>query len=139
MAHATTSSSKRKGAKANRPGGLGGRSGRGGRRWARRKAELQGEIELGVHLQNKTPREIAEEVKEAAERAAKGEAKGMTPYRRAMTALSAYVEHAWDSMTVERRKQIERAKDEVRALFGRSQNTKGTGGPGKLRSHKRRR
>jgi hypothetical protein len=139
MAHATTSSSKRKGAKTNKPGGLGGPSGRGGRRWARRKAELRGEIDLGVRLQNKTPREIAEEVKEAAEQSAKGEAKGMTPYRRAMTTLTSYAERAWDSLSVERRKQIERAKDEIRALFGRSQNTKGAGGPGKRRSHKRRR
>lgn len=131
MPHATTSSSKRKGGKVNRPGGLGGPGGRGGRRWATNTHKRRTAPELPGHILDKSPRAIAAAVKRVAE--GQGEAYG-TSYRTAMAAISSYANRNSKSMMPERRKKLELAKDELRTMFDRPQNSKGEGGPGKKRA-----
>ena len=128
MAHATTSGSKRKGGKANRPGGLGGPGGRGGHRWSTTQIPAR---ELPAGLLARKPHEIAAAVKRDAERETQSAA---TPYRTAMTTLAAYANRHSKSMLPERRKKLAQAKDELRALFDRPHEGKGVGGPGKKKA-----
>lgn len=131
MAHATTSGSKRKGGKVNRPGGLGGPGGRGGRRWSTYTNKRRTAPELPGNVLDKSPKEIAAAVKDVAEREA--ETYG-TAYRAAMTTITAFADRNSKTMLPERRRKLAQAKDELRVLFDRPQNSKGAGGPGKKRS-----
>jgi hypothetical protein len=62
------------------------------------------------------PRAIACSLKESAERSNRRKAE---PFRSAMSMLNLYVNRAGKSLPAERRKTLEQAKDELRALFGR--------------------
>lgn len=53
-----------------------------------------------------------------------------TSYRTAMSTISAFANANSKSMLPERRKKLAAAKDELRELYGRPQNSKGARDPG---------
>jgi hypothetical protein len=62
------------------------------------------------------PHAIARSLKESAERSNRRKA---DPFRSAMSMLNLYINRAGKNLPAERRKTLERAKDELRSLFGR--------------------
>lgn len=62
------------------------------------------------------PRAIARSLKRSAEQSHRRKA---TPYRSAMSMLSFYINRAGRHLTKVQRTRLERAKDELRALFGK--------------------
>jgi hypothetical protein len=62
------------------------------------------------------PGAIARSLKESAEHSQRRKAE---PFRSAMSMLNLYINRAGKNLPAQRRKTLERAKDELRALFGR--------------------
>ena len=65
----------------------------------------------------RTPRAIALSLKRSAERS---RARKSTPFRSAMSMLNFYINRAGDKLPAARRARLERAKDELRALYERT-------------------
>jgi hypothetical protein len=88
-----------------------------GRRWSQRVTETSNALDLepGVFALN-DPRQIARSLKRSAERSERRKA---TPYQSAMSMLTFYINRAGRHLTTAQRRRLERAKDELRALFGR--------------------
>jgi hypothetical protein len=63
------------------------------------------------------PRAIARALKRSAERSRRRKS---DPYRSAMSMLSFYINRAGPKLSKRRRSQLERAKQELRAAFGRT-------------------
>jgi hypothetical protein len=63
-----------------------------------------------------TPRAIALSLKRSAE---ESERRKSSPYRSAMSMLTFYINRAGRNLSVRRRRVLERAKDELRKVFGR--------------------
>lgn len=74
------------------------------------------DLEAGVFAL-KDPREIARSLKRSAEESAHRKS---GPYRSAMSMLTFYINRAGASLSDERRVVLEKAKGELRELFGRS-------------------
>lgn len=87
------------------------------RRWSAEVTEHSRALELepGVFTWD-DPREIAASLKRSAERSRNR--KG-TPFQSAMSMLSFYINRAGTRLTADRRRTLERAKHELRSLFGR--------------------
>ncbi len=62
------------------------------------------------------PKRIARSLKQSAERSTRRKA---GPYQSAMSMLNFYINRAGRNLPAERRRVLERAKDELRRLFGR--------------------
>lgn len=67
------------------------------------------------------PRHIAASLKRSAEQSTRRKA---APFRSAMSMLTFYINRAGDNLPKERREVLEKAKDELRALFGREPQAK---------------
>lgn len=65
----------------------------------------------------KAPRRIAESLKHSAETS---DRRKSDPFRSAMSMLTFYINRAGDNLGASQRRVLERAKDELRALFGRA-------------------
>jgi len=91
---------------------------RGGTRWSKRVMQESDALDLepGVFTR-KSPRAIALSLKRSAEssRRRKSEA-----FRSAMSMLSFHINRAGKNLTPERRRALDRAKEELRSAFGRS-------------------
>jgi hypothetical protein len=74
------------------------------------------DLEEGV-FKLRSPREIAESLKRSAERSQR---RKTDPFRSAMSMLNFYINRAGRKLSPTRRRTLERAKDELRALFGRA-------------------
>jgi hypothetical protein len=111
----------------HKPGGLGGRPGRGGghRKRVVRTAEAA-PLEVPGGTLKRRPEQIARILKETAE-AQTGKEKP-TAYRAAMTWLNQQAERLDKKKDPERRRLLLQAKDSLRSLFGMEQNRKGEGG-----------
>ena len=72
-------------------------------------------LEPGV-FRHRSARAIAESLKRSAEHSKRR--KG-TPLQSAMGMLTFYINRAGDTLSAERRRTLEKAKDELRAAFGR--------------------
>lgn len=127
MAHARTSSSKRKGGKVGRIGGLGGPGGRGMGRKSTRPRKGGVSPDVSNEIMKMKPRDLAAFV---AETARSNPSPNATPYRTAMAALTTYANRHSRTMLPETRVKLARAKDELRELFDMHHDGKGTGGPG---------
>ena len=88
-----------------------------GRRWSQRVTEESAALMLepGVFTLP-TPRLIALSLKRSADM---GQARKSTPFRSAMSMLTFYINRAGSGLPAARKKKLERAKDELRALYGR--------------------
>ncbi|MDB5217628.1 MAG: hypothetical protein JWO86_5555 [Myxococcaceae bacterium] len=74
------------------------------------------DLEQGV-FRKQSARAIASSLKRSAERSTRRKAE---PFRSAMSMLVFYINRAGKVLTASRRRTLERAKDELRALFGRA-------------------
>jgi hypothetical protein len=63
-----------------------------------------------------SPRAIAESLKRSAERSTRRKAE---PFRSALSMLVFYINRAGTNLSPARRRTLEKAKDELRTLFGR--------------------
>ena len=93
------------------------RSKRGRKRWSRRVTEESAALMLepGVFTL-RTPRQIALSLKRSAD---SSQWRKSSPYRSAMSMLSFYINRAGKGLSAARKKTLERAKDELRALYGK--------------------
>jgi hypothetical protein len=88
------------------------------RRWSQAVTERSNALDLepGVFTWD-DPRRIARSLKRSAEASVRRKA---DPFRSAMSMLTFYVNRAGRNLPPERRRILERAKDELRRLFGRA-------------------
>jgi hypothetical protein len=91
---------------------------RAGRRWSQRVTEESAALMLepGVFTL-RSPRQIALSLKRSADASL---ARKSTPFRSAMSMLTFYINRAGSGLPAARKKQLERAKDELRKLYGRA-------------------
>jgi hypothetical protein len=90
------------------------------RRWSRQVTERSDALDLESRVFTRAPRAIALSLKRSAERSTRR--KG-TPYQSAMSMLNFYINRAGRNLSVSRKRKLERAKKELRKLFGRAQRT----------------
>ena len=90
---------------------------KGARRWSRRVMQTSNALDLegGVFARD-DPKAIARSLKRSAERSQRRKAE---PFRSAMSMLVFYINRAGHNLPARRRRILERAKDELRAQFGR--------------------
>ena len=89
----------------------------GDERWSQRVTHSSNALDLepGVFTLE-DPREIALSLRRSAERSERRKAE---PFRSAMSMLNFYINRAGRALPVARRKRLEAAKEELRALYGR--------------------
>jgi Protein of unknown function (DUF3175) len=93
------------------------KSKRTGRRWSQRVTETSDALALEEGVFTKpTARAIALSLKRSAERSRRRKSE---PYRSAMSMLVFYINRAGKGLSKARRHKLERAKDELRALYGK--------------------
>jgi putative cell wall-binding protein len=87
------------------------------KRWSQRVTNTSNALDLesGV-FKNRAPKAIARSLKRSAE---ESQRRKTSPYRSAMSMLNFYVNRGGKQLTVERKRVLERAKEELRVLFGR--------------------
>jgi hypothetical protein len=87
------------------------------RRWSQRVTETSDALTLeeGV-FKKRTPKAIASSLKSSAEHSRRRKS---DPYRSAMSMLTFYINRAGKGLSKARRSRLEKAKDELRALYGR--------------------
>jgi hypothetical protein len=89
-----------------------------GSRWSHRVMERSDALDLepGVFMK-RTPRQVALSLKRSAESSHRRKAE---PFRSAMSMLNFHINRAGRSLSPERRRVLDRAKQELRAAFGRA-------------------
>jgi hypothetical protein len=88
-----------------------------GRRWSGYVTKHSNALELeGGVFKKRTPRAIALSLKRSAERS---EPRKASPFRSAMSMLVFYLNRGGRNLGPQRRRVLERAKDELRKLYGR--------------------
>ncbi len=86
-------------------------------KWSQDVTEHSNALDLEEHVFTwDDPAAIAQSLKRSAERS--NRRKG-TPFQSAMSMLTFYVNRAGDALPDERRRTLDRAKDELRRLFGK--------------------
>src|ERR1043166_8894374 len=89
----------------------------GGRRWSARVTQQSNALDLQPKVFKSTnPRRIALSLKRSAQTSKRR--KG-TPYQSAMSMLNFYINRAGKSLPKKQKQVLERAKDELRDVFGR--------------------
>ena len=91
---------------------------RQGRRWSHHVTERSNalDLEAGVFQQD-DPKMIARSLTRSAEQSQRRKA---TAFRSAMSMLTFYINRAGRNLTTEQRARLEKAKEELRSLFGRA-------------------
>ncbi len=91
------------------------------RRWTRHVTETSNALDLdqGVFTWD-DPRRIARSLKRSAERSRRRKS---SAYRSAMSMLTFYINRAGKDLPRKQRTNLEAAKDELRALYGREQSS----------------
>jgi hypothetical protein len=93
------------------------------KRWSRRVTETSNALDLDIGVFSRgDPRNIARSLKRSAERSRRRKS---NPFRSAMSMLSFYINRAGDRLSKEKRARLEAAKDELRALYGKSRRRTG--------------
>ncbi len=91
------------------------------RRWSQHVTEESAALMLAPGVFTlPTPRQIALSLKRSADNS---QARKSSPFRSAMSMLTFYINRAGTGLPAARRKKLERAKDELRALYGRPKKT----------------
>jgi hypothetical protein len=93
------------------------RSKRGGKRWSARVTRESDALTLkkGVFTQS-SPHEIAVSLKRSADRSRRRKS---TSYRSAMSMLTFFINRGGKGLSRNRKRKLEKAKDELRALYGK--------------------
>ncbi|TMB18960.1 MAG: DUF3175 domain-containing protein [Deltaproteobacteria bacterium] len=90
----------------------------GTRRWSREVTERSNALDLERDVFKKpSPRAIAESLRRSAERSRR---RRVDPFRSAMSMLTFYINRAGRNLDPSRRRTLERAKQELRRLYGRA-------------------
>lgn len=88
------------------------------RRWSRRVMETSDALDLEPNIFRRgTARQIALSLKRSAEHSQRRKS---APYRSAMSMLNFYINRGGRNLSPSRRRVLERAKDELRDVFGRA-------------------
>jgi hypothetical protein len=88
------------------------------RRWSRRVTQTSDALDLqGGVFRLRDPKAIARSLKRSAE---KSRRRKSDPYRSAMSMLTFYINRAGKNLPARQRRTLDRAKDELRAQFGRA-------------------
>jgi hypothetical protein len=89
----------------------------GNRQWSSRVTRYSNALDLEPNVFKKNnPRRIALSLKRSAECSKRRKA---TPYQSAMSMLNFYINRAGKNLPKKRKQKLEKAKDELRELFGR--------------------
>jgi len=89
-----------------------------GRKWSAEVTEKSDALDLEPHVfESKDPQKIAKSLKRSAEESNR---KKSSPYRSAMSMLTFYIKRAGKNLDAKQREVLERAKDELRKVFGRN-------------------
>jgi hypothetical protein len=91
------------------------------KRWSQAVTEHSNALDLEPGVFKGTPAQIARSLKRSAERSTRRKA---SPFRSALSMLTFYENRAGATLPASRRRVLERAKDELRALFGRAPRTR---------------
>ncbi|MBV8195607.1 MAG: DUF3175 domain-containing protein [Candidatus Dormibacteraeota bacterium] len=87
------------------------------RKWSQNVTEHSSALDLDADVFTlDDPRAIARSLKRSAERSAR---RRSSPYRSAMSMLTFYINRAGKGLPAKQLRVLERAKDELRAAFGR--------------------
>jgi translation initiation factor 2 alpha subunit (eIF-2alpha) len=87
------------------------------KRWSARVTKHSNALDLEPKVfRSQSPRKIALSLKRSAERSKRRKAK---PYQSAMSMLNFYINRAGKNLSKSRKRTLERAKDELREVFGR--------------------
>ena len=87
------------------------------KRWSHEVTEHSNALDLESNVFAKdSPRGIAESLKRSAEHS---ERRKTDPYRSAMSMLTFYINRAGKNLPAKRKAELEKAKDELRDLYGR--------------------
>ncbi len=87
------------------------------KRWSQRVTRTSNALDLeGGVFTRQDPRSIASSLKQSAERSRRRKS---DPYRSAMSMLTFYINRAGKALPKRRRAILEKAKDELRALYGK--------------------
>src|ERR1700709_2275029 len=86
------------------------------KRWSQKVTETSDAMTLEDGVFKKTPRAIALSLKRSAERSTRRKS---SPFRSAMSMLTFYENRAGKNLSATRKTKIEKAKDELRALYDR--------------------
>ncbi|XZF16106.1 DUF3175 domain-containing protein [Chitinophagaceae bacterium MMS25-I14] len=87
------------------------------RKWSAAVTAHSDALDLGKHMfEQDDPAKIAADLKRSAN---KSHRRKGTPYQSAMSMLNFYINRAGKNLSAHRKKILEQAKDELRALFGR--------------------
>ena len=96
---------------------------RGKRRWSKHVMETSDALDLksGMFTQH-DPKDIAQSLKASAEHSKRRKS---SPFRSAMSMLNFYINRGGRQLPAQKKKHLEDAKDELRALFGRPRRRPG--------------
>jgi uncharacterized protein DUF3175 len=87
------------------------------KRWSSRVTKKSNALDLEPKVfRSQSPRKIALSLKRSAERSTRRKAK---PYQSAMSMLNFYINRTGKNLPKDRKRTLERAKDELRDVFGR--------------------
>ena len=87
------------------------------RRWSHDVTVKSDALDLEPNVFTKeSPRAIAQSLKRSAEHSTRRKS---DPYRSAMSMLTFYINRAGKNLPKERKERLEKAKDELRALYGK--------------------
>jgi hypothetical protein len=86
------------------------------KKWSQHVTETSNALDLESEVFKKSPRAMAASLKRSAERSTRRKS---SPYRSAMSMLVFYENRAGKNLSPTRKKALERAKLELRRLFGR--------------------
>lgn len=90
-----------------------------GRKWSARVTETSNALDLKKDIfKSSDPKKIAASLKSSAEHSRRRKAE---PYRSAMSMLTFYINRAGDNLSARQRNVLEKAKPELRKLFGREE------------------
>src|SRR5437879_7593921 len=88
------------------------------RRWSARVTKRSNALDLEPKVfRARSPRKVALSLKRSAERSKRRKAR---PYQSAMSLLNFYINRAGKNLPKSRKRTLERAKDELRDVFGRN-------------------
>ncbi len=96
---------------------------RAGRKWSSRVTQTSDALTLdqGVFTRS-DPKSIARSLKRSADKSKRRKA---TPFQSAMSMLNFYINRAGKDLSVGHRRTLERAKEELRVLYGREKKAAG--------------
>lgn len=87
------------------------------KKWSANVTENSDALDLKANIfESKNAKKIAESLKESAEQSHRRKS---SPFRSAMSMLTFYINRAGKNLEADQKKVLERAKDEIRKLYGR--------------------